>query len=107
VVDLPVEARAVPPKTASARLAILLFLGLLVFVGVVIITMRTSKGGGELLGIECNDTIVGYAGGSMLLMGVGGRHPIYEPKYEIVIREFHIPLPAALVRIFVQGSRCG
>jgi hypothetical protein len=107
VVDLPVEARVVPPKTASTRLAILLLLGLLSFVGVVIITMPVSKGGGEPIGIECNDMIVGYAPGSRMMMGVGGPHPIHEQKYEFVIRDFHIPLPAALVKIFVDGSRCG
>jgi hypothetical protein len=37
-------------------------------------------------------------------MGVGGSHPIYEAKYEIVIRDFHIPLPAALMRKIMQCS---
>ena len=36
LVDLPLEPRPVTPRTASVRLAILLLLGLLVFVGVVI-----------------------------------------------------------------------
>ena len=88
------------------RLAIVLFLGLLVFVGVVIIAMPMSKGGGEPLGFECNKIIVGHTGGGMLLRGVGGGGPIYGTKYEFVIRDFHIPLPAALGSMFVDGSRC-
>jgi hypothetical protein len=107
VVDLPLEPRAVTPQTASRRMAILLFRGLLVFVGVVIITMTVSKGGLKLPDIECNDIVVGHTPNMMMLMGVGSSHPVYEPKYEIVIRDFHVPLPTALVRIFVQGSRCG
>jgi hypothetical protein len=107
MVDLPVEPRAVTPKTASIRLAILLFCGLLVFVGVVIITMTISKGVGEPLGIECRNVIVGYAPGMRMLMGVGGPRPIHKTKYEIVVRDFHIPLPAALGEILVGSSRCG
>jgi hypothetical protein len=96
VVDLPLEPRAITPKMASMHLAILLFVGLLVFVGVVIIVMPTSKSGGELLGFECSKIIVGHSGGSMLLLHVGGPRPIYGTKYEVMIRDFHIPLPAAL-----------
>jgi hypothetical protein len=107
VVDLPIEPRALTPKTASMRLAILLFRGLLVFVGVVIITITISKRGGEPLGFDCNKIIIGHTGSGLLLRHVGGSQPIYRIKYEIVIRDFHIPLPAALGRILVDGSRCG
>ena len=107
MVDLPVETSAVTPEKASARLAILLFLGLLSLAGVVIITMPISKGGWKLPDIECNDTIVGHTPNTLLLLGVGGSRPIYEAKYAIAIRDIRIPLPAALVRIFVKGSRCG
>jgi hypothetical protein len=66
-----------------------------------------SKGGGELLDIECSNVIIGHTANMRMLMGVGSSRPIYETKYETVIRDFHIPLPAALGRLLVDGSRCG
>jgi hypothetical protein len=107
VVDIGVEDSTVRPKKASAMLAILLLLGLLTFAGVVIITIPISAGGLKLPEVECSDIVVGHTTSMLLLLGVDGSHPIYEPKYEIVIRDFHIPLPPALMRIFVKGSRCG
>jgi hypothetical protein len=83
VVDLPVEARVVTPKQASKRLATLLLLGLLSFVGVIIITMRVSNGGLRLPEIECNDIVVGHTPNMLLLLHVGGSRPIYETKYEL------------------------
>jgi hypothetical protein len=107
MVDLSLEPRLPAPMKASRRIAILLFVGLLSLVAVIIITMAISKRGGELLGMECNNAIVGYTGGHMTLTGAGGHSPIHEIKYDFVIREFRIPLPAALGRILVDGSRCG
>jgi hypothetical protein len=102
-----VVASPVAPNTASTRLAILLMLGLLSLVGVVIITMSVSKGGLNLPDIECKTIIVGHSPGGMMMRGAGGPQPIYEPKYEIVIRDVHIPLPTVLVRMFVAiGNRC-
>jgi hypothetical protein len=106
MVDLQIEASAITPRKASRRLAILLLLGILSFVGVIIITAPITRGGLKLPDIECSDIVVGHTPNTLLLLGVGGSRPIYEPKYEIVIRDIHIPLPTALIRIFVQGSRC-
>jgi hypothetical protein len=105
VVDLPLEPRPVTPKTASMRLAILLFRGLFAFVAVVIITMIVSMRGGELIDFSCKTTTT-RTGGSMLLMHAGGGHKTSETTYETVIREFHVPLPAALGRLLVDTSRC-
>jgi hypothetical protein len=106
VVDLGVEDNAaVRPKRASAMLSILLLLGLLTFAGVVIITIPISRGGFKLPDVECSDIVVGHT--SLLPLRIPGSSPIYEPKYEIVIKNFHIPLPPALMRIFVKGGRCG
>jgi hypothetical protein len=105
VVDFPVDDGAITPKQASKRLAILLRLGIFAFAGIVIITLFTSGGGIKIPEIECSDVIVGHNSG-LLLLGVGGG-PIYEPRYQIVIRDSHIPLPPVLTKIFVKGSRCG
>jgi hypothetical protein len=102
--DLPNEPRPVTPKTASMRLAIFLFRGLLAFVGVVIITMILSKTG-ELPDIQCNIVAVGKTGGSMMMMGVGGSHPILGPIYELVVRNvIRVPLPAAWMNMIMP---CG
>jgi hypothetical protein len=104
VVDLPVEPRAVTPKTASMRLAILLFRGLLVFVGVVIITMTLSKSG-ELPDVQCKIGVVGKTTHSMLLLHTGGPSPIYGPIYEFVVKDIiRVPLPAAVMSKFMP---CG
>jgi hypothetical protein len=107
VVDLGVEESAVRPNKASARLAILLLLGLLTFAGVVIIIMPISQGGLKLPDVECSDIVVARTPNRTSLMDVGGSNPIYDARYEIVIKNFHIPLPRASIRIFVKGSRCG
>jgi hypothetical protein len=67
--------------------------------------MPISNGGFNLPDIECSDIIVGHT--SLLPLGIPASSPIFEAKYEIVIRNIHITLPAALTRIFVKGSRCG
>jgi hypothetical protein len=91
----------VTPKTASMRLAILLFRGLLVFVAVVIITMTISKSG-DLPDVECKIGVVGHTTGSMMMMGAGGPRPIYRPIYEYVVKDFfRVPLPAAVMSKFM------
>jgi len=104
VVDFPVDAGAITPKQASKRLAILLRLGLFAFAAVIIITMFTSAGGVKIPAIECSNVIVGHNSGLTLLGVAGG--PIYEARYEIMIRDIHIPVPPALTKMVVKGSRC-
>lgn len=102
VVDLPLERRPLTPKTALMRLAILLFRGLLVFVGVVIITMTLSKSG-DLPDVECKIGVFGHTTSSMMMMmGAGGPRPIYRPIYEYVVKDvFRIPLPAVVMSRFM------
>ena len=63
--------------------------------------MPMSKSG-DLPDVQCKNVVVGHTPNMLMMMGVGSSHPIYEPKYEIVIKDIHIPLPAALMKIFVQ-----
>jgi hypothetical protein len=100
MVDLPNEPRPVTPKTASIRLAILLFRRLIIFVAVVIITITLSKHG-DLPDIQCKIGVVGQAPGNMMMTGAGGPHPIYGPIYEYVIENIiRVPLPTALMSMF-------
>jgi hypothetical protein len=104
VVDLPLEPRATPPKTALMRLVVLLFLGLLIFVAVIAIPMTKSKSG-DLPDVECNIVVVGHTPDMRMLMGVGSSHPILRPMYEFVIKNvIRVPLPAALMSMFMPCS---
>jgi hypothetical protein len=107
VVDFPVDDGAITPRQASKRLAILLRLGILAFAGVVIIPLFILSGGLKIPELTCNDIIVGHTPNMLPLLGVGGSSPIYEPRYQIVIRDIHIPLPPTLTKMFMKGSRCG
>jgi hypothetical protein len=105
VVDFPVDDGVMTPRQASRRLAILLRRGIFAFAGVIIIMMFTSSGGIKIPEIECSNVIVGHNSG-LTLLGVGGG-AIYEPRYQIVIRDIHIPLPPTLIKMFTKGNRCG
>jgi hypothetical protein len=108
VVDFPVDDGAIAPKKASKHLAILLCLGIFTFAGVIIITMFTLEGGIKLPEIiECNDVVVGHTPNMLPLLGAGGSSPIYEPRYQIVVRNIGVPLPVSLTKKFIKGSRCG
>jgi len=102
VVDFPVDDGAITPRQASKRLAVLLRLGILAFVGVIIVPIFIVGGRFKIPELTCNEVIVGN---NLLLLGVGG--PIYEPRYQIVIRDIHIPFPPTLTKMFMKGSRCG
>ena len=102
MVDFPVDDGAITPKQASKRLAVLLRLGILAFVGVIIVPIFIVGGRFKIPELTCNEVIVGN---NLLLLGVGG--PIYEPRYQIVIRDIHIPLRPTLTKMFMKGSRCG
>ena len=102
MVDFPVDDGAITPRQASKRLAVLLRLGILAFVGVIIVPIFIVGGRFKIPELTCNEVIVGN---NLLLLGVGG--PIYEPRYQIVIRDIHIPLPPTLTKMFMKGSRCG
>ena len=102
MVDFPVDDGAITPKQASKRLAVLLRLGILAFVGVIIVPIFIVGGHFKIPELTCNEVIVGN---NLLLLGVGG--PIYEPRYQIMIRDIHIPLPPTLTKMFMKGSRCG
>jgi hypothetical protein len=104
VVDFPVDDAAITPRQASKRLALLLWLGI-AFVGMIILPIFIVDGRLKIPELTCTEVIVGHNSG-LLLMGVGGG-PIYEPRYQIVIREIPIPLPPALTKMFMKGSRCG
>jgi hypothetical protein len=105
VVDFPVDDGAITPRQASKRLALLLRLSIFAFVGVVIIPLFIVGGRFKIPELTCTELIVGHDSG-LLLMGVGGG-PIYEPRYQVVIRDIQIPLPPALTKMFMRGSRCG
>ena len=107
MVDFPVDDSAITPKKASKHLAILLRLGIFAFAGVIIITMFTSGDGIKIPEIQCNDFVVGHTPNMLPLLGVGGSSPIYEPRYQIVVRNIAIPLPVNLTKIFMKGNRCG
>jgi hypothetical protein len=107
VVDFPVDDGPIAPRQASKRLAILLRLGILAFAGVLIITMFTSGGGIKIPEMECTDVVVGHTPNFLPLLGVGGSRPLYEPRYQIVIRDIPILLPPTLTKMFMKGSRCG
>jgi hypothetical protein len=107
VVDFPVDDGAITPRQASKRLAIWLWLGLCAFAGVVIIPLFIAGGGFKLPELTCNDVIVGHTPDMLMLLGVGGSSPIYEPRYQIVIRDIPIPVPPTLTKMFMKGSRCG
>lgn len=102
VVDFPVDDDAITPGQASKRLALLLRLGIFAFVAVMIIPIFIVGSRFKIPELTCNEVIVGN---NLLLLGVGG--PIYEPRYQIVIRDIHIPLPPTVTKMFVKGSRCG
>ena len=102
MVDFPVDDGAITPRQASKRLAIWLRLGILAFAGVIIIPLFILGGGLKIPELTCTDVIVGN---NLMLMGVGG--PIYEPRYQIVIRDIPILLPPRLTKMFMKGSRCG
>jgi hypothetical protein len=101
VVDFPIDHGAITPKQASKRLAILLRLGIFAFVGVVIITLFTAGGRFTLPTIECNEVVVST------LIPLGIPASITQPRYQIVIRDIHIPLPFALTKMVMKGNRCG
>jgi hypothetical protein len=107
VVDFPVDDAVITSRQASERLAIWLRLGIFAFVGVIIIPLFILGGHLKIPDIQCSNVIVGYTPNMMTLLGAGGSSPIYEPRYQIVIRDLAIPLPAGLTKIFVKGSRCG
>ena len=102
MVDFPVDDGAITPRQASKRLAIWLRLGILAFAGVIIIPLFILGGGLKIPELTCTDVIVGN---NLMLMGVGG--PIYEPRYQIVIRGMPVLLPPPLTKMFMKGSRCG
>jgi hypothetical protein len=107
VVDFPIDDDIITPKKASKHLAILLRLGMFAFAGVIIITMFPSEGGIKIPEIQCNDVVVGYTANMLSLLGSGGGSPIYEARYQIVVRNTAIPLPVSLTKLFLKGSRCG
>lgn len=107
MVDFPVDDGAITPRQASKRLVFLLRLGIFAFVGVLIIPFFIVGGRFKIPELTCNDVIVGHTPDLLPLLGVGGSSPIYEPRYQIVIRDIPIPLPPTLTKMFMQGSRCG
>jgi hypothetical protein len=107
VVDFPVDDGSIAPSQASKRLALLFRLGIFAFVGVLIIPLFVSGGGIKIPELQCDDVIVGHRPNMMALLGVGGGGLIYEPRYQIVIRDIPILLPSTLTKMFMKGSRCG
>jgi hypothetical protein len=101
VVDFPVDG-AITPRQASKLLGLLWRLGIFAFVGVIIIPLFIVGGRFKMPELTCNEVVVGN---NLMMMGVGG--PIYEPRYQIVIRNIQIPLPPTLTKMFLKGSRCG
>jgi hypothetical protein len=102
VVDFPADDGPITPRQASKHLAILLRLGIFAFAGVLILPIFIVGGRFKIPELTCNEVIVGD---NLMLMGVGG--PIYEPRYQIMIRDIEIPLPPRLTKMFMKGSRCG
>jgi hypothetical protein len=107
LIAFPADDYANTPAKASKRLALLPRLGLFAFVAVPIIPLFIVGGRLKIPELTCNDVVVGHTPNLLPLLGVGGSGPIYEARYQIVIRDMPTPLPPALTKMFVKGSRCG
>ena len=99
VVAIPVDDVATTPRRASKRLAVFLLFGLFAFVAVFITTPGLT-GGRVKMKIECKDVLIS----SLVAMGIPTI--ITEPRYQLVVRNFNIPLPPELTWMFSKGGRC-